>query len=164
MLEGSNWFFNWSLITPGPGFLFSAVCKYVHKFACLSSLPGCWCWKQSPGIGWRLMDIFSPFWPDSVSPPLGRDNLCLLSYHGGHSPPSLLPLSLSPRVSSVLFWMCPSPVVSSSATVTSCSGGGCAMGLWHGVPSHLCISPPCSLTCHSLSCCCSLNTNLPWQQ
>lgn len=76
-----------------------------------------------------LMDIFSPFWPDSVSPPLGRDNLCLLSYHGGHSPPSLLPLSLSPRVSSVLFWMCPSPVVSFSATVTSYSGGGCAMGL-----------------------------------
>lgn len=156
-------FLNWFLITPGLAFLLSVVCKYVHKFACLSSLSGCCCRKQSPSVGWEaLMDICIPSWPCPVSPPLGRDDLSLLlSYHACLSPPSRFPLSLSPRVSKRFLpcWWClrlQLPAIQAEDVPWVC----CMVS--HHISS-LC-SPLCSSMCHLFSCCWSLNINLRWWQ
>ncbi|KAF1444599.1 Electroneutral sodium bicarbonate exchanger 1, partial [Pygoscelis papua] len=90
-----------------------------------------------------------------------KDGLSLLlSCHGCLSPPSLFPLSLSPRISSLSF---PSGVFFSHGYLPfkrrMCRGSV----VWCPVTSHL-RSPLCSSMCPLFSCCCSLNINLHRQQ
>lgn len=155
-------FLNWFLRTPVLACLLSTVCRSMHKFARLSSLSGCCCWKQSPGIGWEaLQDIFIPSWPCPGSPSLGRDDSSLLlSFRGCLSPPSLLPLSLSPRTSSVSFpsWRLLQPRL--PAIRAEDVPWVCDMVSHHISPLR---SPLCGSMCHLFSCC-SFNINLRQQQ